>query len=75
VVQAEINQALNLLATPLANSITSSKKGWRQAVSNFTPEPALKGSIDLSPGWFAQGQDVRSMIIHHPSFLSRLCLE
>jgi hypothetical protein len=68
--QAQINQASNLLAIPLSASLLTkaNKKNWRQALSSFTPEPVLKGTVDLSPGWFAQGQDVRYLL--NPSDIS-----
>ena len=53
---------LALLEGALLGSIQAgSSQNWRTAPQYFRTEAALKGAINLSPGWFQQGRHVSAV--------------
>ncbi|KAI6167870.1 hypothetical protein EDD17DRAFT_1504047 [Pisolithus thermaeus] len=58
--QRQIWNSLSRMAVPLKDSIKpSGTGGWRKDKALFQEMADLKGSIDLSPGWYQQGRGVR----------------
>ncbi|KAI6143502.1 hypothetical protein EDD17DRAFT_1515581 [Pisolithus thermaeus] len=58
--QRQIWNSLSRMAVPLKDSIKpSGTGGWQKDKALFQEIADLKGSIDLSPGWYQQGQGVR----------------
>ncbi|KAI5980638.1 hypothetical protein F5J12DRAFT_732413, partial [Pisolithus orientalis] len=60
--QSEVWNSLGLLSIPLQCSLKSNGMGgWQNNGENFHNNANLKGTINLSPTWFQQGNDA-----HHP---------
>ena len=58
---------LALLEGLLLGSIQAgSSQNWHMAPQYFRTEAALKGAINLSPGWFQQGRHVSASITDDP---------
>ncbi|KAI6097425.1 hypothetical protein EDD16DRAFT_1527593 [Pisolithus croceorrhizus] len=64
--QRQIWNSLSRMVVPLKDSINPSGMGrWWKDKALFQEIVDLKGSIDLSPGWYQQGRGVRDSSFHN----------